>query len=295
MRRYITINHRGDVVPLALVVTVVAVLLGTAPLLVEKETRHVPIDVGPYVKAENAGATLYNLAVFFTLLVAATVLIYLIFTRRRLLNVFLYFVWYILTTGVIQFYAVLYYWSGIIDETTAIRSITASFIIGGVVVYLIYKRRGDLLLGLLGALAGVMFVWILPEMTVVALLVALPIYDYVMVSRGLLGKLVKKSKEATGGAGGGDTPLFGFVVRLKSISLGVGDFVVYAMALSYIFMKIVGHSRELAFFALGAGAVLIYLGFILTVEVFLKRWGYGPALPFPILALAPLIAAAWLL
>lgn len=286
-------------VVIAILIVVAAVLIGGVPFLVEKSTQYIPMGAGPYVKSEDIESTLYNLVVFFTLLLIATVLIYLLFSKRRILNIFLYTVWYLISVGVIQFYTILYYLSGLLNETIAVVLMPASFLIGGAVVYLVYKRRGDIILGLIGSLAGVMFVSLLPEMTIVMLLVALPIYDYIMVSRGLLGKLVKKSKESVVNKDvdvkRGDTPLFGFVVRLKTLSLGVGDFVVYAMALSYIFINNLRLGLELAIFSLGVGAFLIYLGFVLTVEVFLKRWGYGPALPFPILALFPLILLTWLI
>jgi len=58
-------------------------------------------------------------------------------------------------------------------------------------------------------------------------------------------------------------------------------------------MRLMEYGRDTALIAVGLGAVLIYFGLKLTVEVFLKRWGYGPALPFPILLLSPLIALAW--
>jgi hypothetical protein len=286
------------VVVVALLLVVLAVLLGNGPAFIGRRIEALPVEPTPYAKAEDAGATMYNLALFFVLLVAATVVIYLLFTRRRLLSLFLYFIWFVLSVGVFQFYVILYYWSGVIDETNAVRLMWISLLFGGFVVFLLHKRRGDLLLGFLGSLAGVMFVWLLPPATVVALLSALPIYDYVMVRRGLLGKIVKKAKEespAVAGRGKADTPLFGFVVRLKTLSLGVGDFVTYSMALSFLATRLMQYGREAALAAVGVGAVLIYLGILLTERVFLRKWGYGPALPFPMLLLSPLIAVAWLL
>ncbi len=285
-------------VVVALLLVVLAVLLGNGPAFIGRRIETLPVEPTPYAKAEDAGATIYNLALFFVLLVAATAVIYLLFTRRRLLSLFLYFIWFVLSVGVFQFYVILYYWSGVIDETNAVRLMWISLLFGGFVVFLLHKRRGDLLLGFLGSLAGVMFVWLLPPATVVALLSALPIYDYVMVRRGLLGKIVKKAKEespAAAGRGKADTPLFGFVVRLKTLSLGVGDFVTYSMALSFLATRFMQYGREAALAAVGVGAVLIYLGILLTERVFLRKWGYGPALPFPMLLLSPLIAAAWLL
>lgn len=285
-------------VVVALLLVVLAVLLGNGPAFIGRRIETLPVEPTPYAKAEDAGATMYNLALFFVLLVAATVVIYLLFTRRRLLSLFLYFIWFVLSVGVFQFYVILYYWSGVIDETNAVRLMWISLLFGGFVVFLLHKRRGDLLLGFLGSLAGVMFVWLLPPATVVALLSALPIYDYVMVRRGLLGKIVKKAKEelpVAAGRGKADTPLFGFVVRLKTLSLGVGDFVTYSMALSFLATRLMQYGREAALAAVGVGAVLIYLGILLTERVFLRKWGYGPALPFPMLLLSPLIAAAWLL
>ncbi|AKT34299.1 hypothetical protein PYWP30_00652 [Pyrobaculum sp. WP30] len=282
----------------ALLVVVLAVLIGTGPAFISQRTEALPVEPTPYVKAEDAGATIYNLALFFVLLVTATAVIYIMFTRRRLLSLFLSFIWFVLSVGVFQFYVIMYYWAGFIDEVNAVRLMWASLLFGALTVFLLRRRRGDLLLGFLGSLAGAMFVWLLPPATVVALLAALPIYDYVMVSKGLLGKMVRRSRQMSPSAGGGeggkaDTPLFGFVVRLKTLSLGVGDFVVYSMALSFLAMRLMEYGRDTALIAVSLGAVLIYFGLKLTVEVFLKRWGYGPALPFPMLLLSPLIALAW--
>ncbi|RFA94315.1 hypothetical protein [Pyrobaculum aerophilum] len=283
---------------IALLLVALAVLIGTAPLFVERHIEPLPVETTPYIKAEDAGATLHNLAVFFILLVGATVVIYILFSKRKLMNLLLYFIWFVLSVGVFQFYVILYFWAELLDETNALRLMWASLLFGVFVTVLLHKRRGDLLLGLLGALAGAMFVWLLPDATIVALLTALPVYDYIMVTKGLLGQLVKRAKEEAGGGGKGgergDTPLFGFVVRLKSLSLGVGDFVVYSMALTFITMKLLQYGRAVSLVALGAGVVLIYIGLLLTVKVFLKRWGYGPALPLPILLLSPLIIAAWI-
>lgn len=291
---YLTVG----VVVVALLLVVLAVLLGNGPAFIGRRTEALPVEPTPYAKAEDAGATMYNLALFFVLLVVATAVIYLLFTRRRLLSLLLYFIWFVLSVGVFQFYVILYYWAGVVDEVNAVRLIWISLLFGGFVAFLLHRRRGDLLLGFLGSLAGVMFVWLLPQATVVALLSALPVYDYVMVRRGLLGKIVKKAKEASPAAAGGgktDTPLFGFVVRLKTLSLGVGDFVTYSMALSFLATRLMQYGREAALAAVGVGAVLIYLGLLLTVRIFLRKWGYGPALPLPMLLLSPLIVFAWLL
>jgi hypothetical protein len=286
------------VVVIALLLVVLAVLLGNGPAFIGHRTEALPVEPTPYVKAEDAGATMYNLALFFVLLVVATAVIYLLFTRRRLLSLLLYFIWFVLSVGVFQFYVILYYWAGVIDEVNAVRLMWISLLFGGFVAFLLHRRRGDLLLGFLGSLAGVMFVWLLPQATLVALLSALPVYDYVMVRRGLLGKIVKKAKEESptaAGKGKADTPLFGFVVRLKTLSLGVGDFVTYSMALSFLATRLMQFGREAALAAVGVGAVLIYLGLLLTERVFLRKWGYGPALPLPMLLLSPLIVFAWLL
>ncbi|MCC6031850.1 MAG: hypothetical protein LM566_02905 [Pyrobaculum sp.] len=285
-------------VVVALLLVVLAVLLGNGPAFIGQRTEALPVEPTPYAKAEDAGATMYNLALFFVLLVAATAVIYLLFTRRRLLSLLLYFIWFVLSVGVFQFYVILYYWAGVIDKVNAVRLMWLSLLFGGFVVYLLRRRRGDLLLGFLGSLAGVMFVWLLPQATVIALLSALPVYDYVMVRRGLLGKIVEKAKEASptaAGRGKADTPLFGFVVRLKTLSLGVGDFVTYSMALSFLATRLMQYGREVALAAVGVGAVLTYLGLLLTVRIFLRKWGYGPALPLPMLLLSPLIVFAWLL
>jgi len=65
----------------ALLVVVLAVLIGTGPAFIGQRTEALPVEPTPYVKAEDAGATMYNLALFFVLLVAATAVIYIMFTR----------------------------------------------------------------------------------------------------------------------------------------------------------------------------------------------------------------------
>jgi hypothetical protein len=294
------------VVVIALLLVVLAVLLGNGPAFIGRRIEALPVEPTPYTKAEDAGATMYNLALFFVLLVAATVVIYLLFTRRRLLSLLplLHMVRAVRRRGPILRDFVLLVRRNCTDDENAVKLMWISPLyvdlspFGGFVVFLLHKRRGDLLLGFLGSLAGVMFVWLLPLATVVALLSALPLYDYVMVRRGLLGKIVKKAKEESpvaAGRGKADTPLFGFVVRLKTLSLGVGDFVTYSMALSFLATRLMQYGREAALAAVGVGAVLIYLGLLLTVKIFLRKWGYGPALPLPMLLLSPLIVFAWLL
>ncbi|MFN3803922.1 MAG: hypothetical protein ACK4SY_02585 [Pyrobaculum sp.] len=280
----------------ALLLVSLAVLAAVSPLYFKRQVGAPPVSISPYVYGEDVGATLHNLAVFFILLTTATVFVYALFSRGKALRLFLYFAWFVLSTGVLQFYAVIYYWSGLLSEERAVWLIWASLPLGGLVVYLVYRKTGDLLLGLLGSLAGGMFVWLLPGMTIVALLFALPIYDYLMVAHGLLGKLVKKTKEAAVQKGGrGDTPLLGFVVRLNNLSLGVGDFVIYSMALTLVAMNFTKLGVFISLASIAIGIACIYIGLRLTVEIFLKRWGYGPALPFPILALSPLIVATWLI
>ena len=174
------LERRMCVVVLALLAVALAALLGTLPLYVRPYVEKPQMDTAIYATAETPGATLYNLAVFFTLLVVATAAIYLLLTRRRLLSLFLYFVWFTLALGVVQFYAWLYYSYGILPPGPATWAILLSPAVGVLVVFLLSRRRGDLFLGFLGALAGSMFVWILPSVTVLALLVALPVYDYLM-------------------------------------------------------------------------------------------------------------------
>ncbi|WP_245218370.1 hypothetical protein [Pyrobaculum islandicum] len=280
----------------ALLLVVIAVFIGVAPTILHGRIESPPVEISPYVNAEDNQTTLYNAFIFFALLIMATILIYVILPRRRLLKLLLSIIWFVLSTGVFQFYVILYYWNNLLDEVNAVRLMWASLLFGIFTVYLIHKRRGDLLLGFLGSLAGVMFVWLLPTTTIVALLTALPIYDYLMVNKGLLGRIVQKLRDGAVNTPGrkADNPLFGFVVRLDNLSLGVGDFVVYSMALSFIAMRFLQYGRAVFIIALGLGAALIYLGLLLTVKIFLKRWGYGPALPFPILLLYPLVVFAWI-
>ncbi len=280
----------------ALVTVSIAVLISLLPKYLGRDVE--PLVATPYNPGEDVEATAYNITIFFLLLVTATAFIYIVFAKKRVFKAFLYFVWFILSSGVVQFYTVMYYQSGIISESLAALLIWLSLPLGVSVVYLIYKRRGDLILGFLGALAGAMLAWVLPSATVLAMLAILPAYDYVMVKRGLLGKLIQKSREVAPSdvnSGRPDTPLFGFVVRLKTSALGVGDFVVYAMALTFLAVRFNQINPLASLAAVLVGCVAIYLGLQVTFRIFLKKWGYGPALPAPILMMSPLLAAAWFL
>lgn len=294
----------------ALVLVMWASLLASLPYLASVAPPEAPPTPSPYAASEEPGATAYNAAVFFSMLLAATVGIYLALGRRRLLRALVYVVWFMLAVGVTQFYAVVYYLAGLLPEWAAEGAVLASPLAGAAVALMLWRGRGDMALGLLGGLAGGMLASVLPHATLLVIFALLPLYDFLMVYKGLLGRIIRRERAQRAAVQpapqpsphegpsspqpgrGGDSPLFGFVVRLGRMSLGVGDFVTYTAALTYVTAGLSHRMGPAAAALLPLGLALIYLGLRLTVKVFLRRWGYGPALPFPMLLLSPLIALA---
>lgn len=261
----------------------------TAPSQASQQTLSAP----PYSSSNTAGAAVYNVGLFVGLAAVATAFIYFVMRHKKFFNVFIAAVWFLVITGVFWAFAVEYYSCGLLPATIAEALLYAPLVAAPVAIYSIFKWKWDAIVAVFSALAGAMAVWMLPHVTVLALLIALPVYDLVMVYWGLLGKIIRKAKEelppGPRGAPPKEPPLLGLMAKVGDISVGSGDFFAYAMALTYLGVKYSPLGPLASLGAMASGLMLIYAGFRLTVELLLKRYGYAPALPIPLALVMPLL------
>lgn len=272
----------------------IAAILGTLPYLVApSQAGQQVLPSAPYAYSNNISSTLYNLSLFIILIVIATIFIYLLFHFKKLFKLFIAFAWAMIVWGVAWAYAIKYYYSGLLPDWGAEALFYSPIVSIPLVLYALFKGRSDWMVALLSSLAGTMMVWILPPLTVLALLAALPIYDAVMVYWGLLGRLIRKAKAEAPPTPPGErpkeVPLLGLMAHVGDVSVGSGDFFAYTMALTYIGVKYALYGALVDLSLVLLGLILIYIGFLLTVKLLLKRYGYAPALPLPLAMLMPLI------
>ncbi len=260
----------------------------------------------PYIRAETPSAILYN--VFLTLaIVSITGFILFTLIKRAKINVlravkivlisFLILVLTTLFTSLILMYLLertpllsilLLLPHEVSDALIIMLPIAAS----AVHIYMTFICRNELVNALAiatyGTEAGTYLAVILPQSTVIVVAIALALYDLFAVYRGFIGKLVDELRK---GVDQGVKPhypsslhtvLHGFILKLGSIGLGVGDIVVYSMIVSSMYLNL-----GLTYSLLVVPPLVI--GFIVTIHVLARRKrGYAPALPIPVL-LATLI------
>ncbi len=161
-----------------------------------------------------------------------------------------------------------------------------AIIISALIMYAAIRARNTVVRALAisaySSMAGVIFTIALPAWTLAILLVALPLYDIVMVYRGLLGRLVTELSKY----GEGKYPLLrGLILDMDGIGIGVGDLVLYATLVSLTMLQYVSHNFTLIQGALASIASLIgiLIGLFITFKYLLPIKKYAPALPIPIL------------
>ncbi|MGC8582991.1 MAG: hypothetical protein ACP5MH_04600 [Thermoproteus sp.] len=271
-----------------------AALLGTLPYLAApSQASEQVLPAAPYSSSNTAPAAAYNTTLFVSLAVVATVFIYLIMRYKKFFKIFIAAIWFLVILGVFWAYDLKYYACGLLPDAAAEALFYAPFAVAPAMIYAILKARLDPAIAVFSAFAGTMVVWILPPLTVLALLVILPVYDLVMVYWGLLGKIVKKAKEGAlrgpGPEAPREPPLLGLMAKVGEVSVGTGDFFAYAAALTFIGIKFSRYGLLPSLAAIALGVVLIYTGFLLTVRLLLRRFGYAPALPIPLALVMPLL------
>lgn len=269
-------------------------LLGALPYLyAPSQASEQILPAAPYSPSNTASAAAYNTTLFISLAVAATVFIYLVMRYRKFFKVFIAAIWLLVIVGVFWAYDLKYYSCGLLPDWAAEALFYAPFAVAPAVIYAILKARLDQAVAVFSALAGAMVVWILPPLTVLALLAALPVYDLVMVYWGLLGRIVRKAKESAPlqlpAGGPREPPLMGLMARVGEVSVGTGDFFAYTASITFIGIKFSQYGLIPSLAAMALGLVLIYAGFLLTVSLLLRRFGYAPALPIPMALVMPLL------
>lgn len=244
----------------------------------------------PFQSVNTSSAGLYNVAVIIVIMVAATYIIYrlikqrLIRTFEALKNILLA----IVIISSVLFYTMTYVYgydvSPLINYPLSIFVI--AIIISALIMYAAIRARNTVVRALAisaySSMAGVIFTIALPAWTLAILLIALPLYDIVMVYRGLLGRLVTELSKY----GEGKYPLLrGLILDMDGIGIGVGDLVLYATLVSLTMLQYINHNFTLIQSALASAVSLIgiLIGLFITFKYLLPIKKYAPALPIPIL------------
>ncbi|MEL9990384.1 MAG: hypothetical protein QXP98_01465 [Thermoproteus sp.] len=271
-----------------------AALLGVLPYLAApSQASQQVLPAAPYSSSNTTQAAVYNVGLFVALAAAATVFIYLIMRFKKLFKLFVAAIWFLVILGVFWAYAIKYYTCGLLPDLAAEVLFYAPFVVAPLLIYGMFKWKWDTSVAVLSALAGAMVVWMLPPLTVLVLLAVLPLYDLLMVYWGLLGRIVKKAKEELPrhpqAEAPREPPLLGLMARVGEVSVGTGDFFAYTAALTYMGIKYSQLGPIASILVMAVGLALIYVGFVLTVRLLLRRFGYAPALPIPLALIMPLL------
>ena len=244
----------------------------------------------PFQSVNTSSAGLYNVAVIIIIMVIATYIIYRLI-KQRLIRAFETLKNVLLAIVVISsalFYTVTYAYgydvSPLINYPLLI--FVLALVISALIMYAAIKARNTVVRALAisaySSMAGVIFTIALPTWTLAILLVALPLYDIVMVYKGLLGRLVTELSKY----GEGKYPLLrGLILDMDGIGIGVGDLVLYSTLVSLTMLQYVTHGFTLIQGALASLASLvgILIGLFITFRYLLPIKKYAPALPIPIL------------
>ncbi len=244
----------------------------------------------PFQSVNTSSAGLYNVAVIITIMVIATYVIYKL-VRRGMIRMFEALKDVLLAIVIISsvlFYVMTYaYGYGIAPLINYPLSIpTLALAISALIMYAAIRARNTVVRALAisaySSMAGVIFTIALPTWTLAILLVALPLYDIVMVYKGLLGRLVTELSKY----GEGKYPILrGLILDMDGIGIGVGDLVLYATLVSLTMIQYVNHNFTLTQSALASllSLVGILIGLFITFKYVLPIKKYAPALPIPIL------------
>jgi len=278
-------------------IVAIAVAIGVAPHYVGTVKLPEPDSTALFSMEDSLQAALWNAAVVITLVIAYTYIALAVAGRGRLLELVMATVWFLGAMAAVWFYAILYYYAGLLHPAAALAAIFAAPV-AAVPVALTVLRSGDSpLFGVMGALLGAMVAQLFPRTTVLAMLAALAAYDLVSAKWGPMNKLIERAVECRcpcGVAGrGAQTPLPGLLVKLGERAVGVGDFVAYGMAATFIAVGATKLGVVASLAMLAAALVAIYIGLRATLK-WAEAEGAAPALPVPLAMLAPLLFAAWM-
>ncbi|MFP3280915.1 MAG: hypothetical protein RXO76_07620, partial [Vulcanisaeta sp.] len=152
----------------------------------------------PFQSVNTSNAGLYNVTVIILIMVVATYIIYRLIKRgsikafETLKNVLLAIVIISSTLFYVSTYVYGYEIKPLIEYP--LSPLILTIVISALILYAAIKARNTVVrafaISAYSSMAGVIFTIALPAWTLAILLVALPLYDIVMVYKGLLGKLV---------------------------------------------------------------------------------------------------------
>lgn len=244
----------------------------------------------PFQSVNTSNAGLYNVTVIILIMVVATYIIYRLIKRgsikafETLKNVLLAIVIISSTLFYVSTYVYGYEIKPLIEYPPSPLILT--IVISALILYAAIKARNTVVrafaISAYSSMAGVIFTIALPAWTLAILLVALPLYDIVMVYKGLLGKLVTELSKY----GEGKYPILrGLILDMDGIGIGVGDLVLYATLISLTMLEYENYGFT---FIEGLMASLVSLlgiliGLYVTFKYILPIKRYAPALPVPIL------------
>jgi len=244
----------------------------------------------PFQSVNTSNAGLYNVTVIILIMVVATYIIYRLIKRgsikafETLKNVLLAIVIISSTLFYVSTYVYGYEIKPLIEYP--LSPLILTIVISALILYAAIKTRNTVVrafaISAYSSMAGVIFTIALPAWTLAILLVALPLYDIVMVYRGLLGKLVTELSKY----GEGKYPILrGLILDMDGIGIGVGDLVLYATLISLTMLEYENYGFT---FIEGLMASLVSLlgiliGLYVTFKYILPIKRYAPALPVPIL------------
>ena len=270
------------------VIYIAAVSIMASALFSAAAISKLPLEE-PYVQEESPGAAAWNTALLLAIVLIATTSIYLVVKHGKtsLLRSIALVLWGVLAYGISSIYL---YLLAVVGFPMSLAVYHIATILAAVATpLLIYMgpARTPILLTM-GSLAGVFLGHVLPNTTIITLIVAFSVYDVVMVYKGLLGKMIRSfgpSKPHGERARKASDVLLGFIVRIGDSALGMGDVVMYSLEISFLYFVLGPLAAVLS-------AVGILVGIVITFKLLLARHGYAPALPIPLmLGMMPLLLA----
>ena len=280
-----TIKSAHLLLPLTSPIMAVLLILG----LIDIGETQVPAGP-PFQSVNTSSAGLYNVAVIIVIMIIATYIIYRLI-RQKLIRAFETLKNVLLAIVIISsvlFYTMTYAYGYNIGPLVnyPLLIFILAFIISALIMYAAIKARNTVIRALsisaYSSMAGVIFTIALPAWTLAILLVALPLYDIVMVYKGLLGRLVTELSKY----GEGRYPILrGLILDMDGIGIGVGDLVLYATLVSLTMLQYVSHGFTITQSALASliSLIGILIGLFITFKYLLPIRKYAPALPIPIL------------
>ncbi len=188
---------------------------------------------------------------------------------------------YLIVTGSSMSYLLLS--TGRLVAGSAALTLVLSFVTGALCTYLVRRKSGipaALSGSLTGALGGLVISSVVPPFTSLVLMGAAAVFDLLMVWKGYLSAIRGLRAEDF-------RTIRGMVVEMREASVGLGDLIFYAMAVS-VAVKLADTITAAA-----VNAVIV-AGYYLTLAL-LRRWDQVPGLSIPLgLSLVLLLLRSYL-